>query len=277
MSTPTILEPTGTATDGTNQKWGGPNAKHAAQLLKGTHASEKIQVSAIASGASTNTAQTFTSKTMDALSNTLPRIQQAPEKKYLGGILLLGGATAASWGMIPVPTLSGTSATTSSEADGVFKRLTTTGVANNQSGYRINNLTFTRSQNPRLRFRFRLGATNTNLRLFLGFTSSGANPATTDDPLTALSGFTIALRAADTTFQIAHNDGTGATVFNETSIAKDAAEHTVDLYADNANTRFQWQIDGGTVTNVTTEIPAADNAMGCLGFLGNYRDSHKNL
>lgn len=44
--TPTIKEPTGTAPGGT-QRWDGPDAVHAAQLLKGTHSSEKIQQGAI--------------------------------------------------------------------------------------------------------------------------------------------------------------------------------------------------------------------------------------
>lgn len=46
MVSPTIKEPTGT-TDGGLQRWGGPDAVHAAKLLKGTHATEKIQSSAI--------------------------------------------------------------------------------------------------------------------------------------------------------------------------------------------------------------------------------------
>ena len=45
-SSPTIKEPTG-STAGGAQRWGGPDAVHAAELFKGTHSTEKIQSEAI--------------------------------------------------------------------------------------------------------------------------------------------------------------------------------------------------------------------------------------
>lgn len=43
---PTLKEPTGTTAGGA-QKWGGPDAKHCAELIKGTHSTEKIQAVAL--------------------------------------------------------------------------------------------------------------------------------------------------------------------------------------------------------------------------------------
>ncbi len=45
-NTPTLKEPTGTAAGGA-QRWGGPDAVHCAQLIKGTHSTEAIQQAAI--------------------------------------------------------------------------------------------------------------------------------------------------------------------------------------------------------------------------------------
>jgi len=45
-SAPTLKEPTGIAAGGA-QRWGGPDAVHCAELIKGTHSTEKIPLTAI--------------------------------------------------------------------------------------------------------------------------------------------------------------------------------------------------------------------------------------
>ena len=81
---------------------------------------------------------------------------------------------------------------------------------------------------------------------------------TGDDPLNALSGVILTARAADTNFQIASNNGSGATVFTDTGIAKDTAVNIFDLYADeSATNKWKWALySQATLRSIVSTIPA---------------------
>src|SRR5688500_7773783 len=172
---------------------------------------------------------------MSSSNNTFQRVQQAIENKYMGGIMY--HTTARAWGQLREPVQLTTAPVLGGDAtDGAYFRLLTSAVANNQSGWRVTSF-HTTAQSPRLRMRFKINnSPNTTYRMFLGFTSRGAAPtANSDDWLNGFSGFGLALRLADTdgtadNFQIAHNDGTGATTFVDTGVAKDTNKHTLDLF-----------------------------------------------
>jgi len=89
MAAPTIKEPTDSdAGDAT--KWGAPDAVHTAKILKGTHATEEIQATAIADGTVTNSEfqfiNTLTSNAQDQL-NLKPETDslQRSELVYTNG------------------------------------------------------------------------------------------------------------------------------------------------------------------------------------------------
>ena len=71
-------------------------------------------------------------------------------------------------------------------------------------------------------------------------------------------------RSADTVWQIAHNEGTGATNFTSTGITIDTAIHTFETVADDdATNKWRWCMDtSGTWTDLTSaDNPAQGTAL----------------
>ena len=50
-------------------------------------------------------------------------------------------------------------------------------------------------------------------------------------------------------------------LYDNTTKTYDTSLHTVELIADQANTRFGWNWDGGATTWVTTQVPATSTAL----------------
>jgi hypothetical protein len=130
-----------------------------------------------------------------------------------------------------------------------------------------------RTFNPRLKIRFALGQAQTDSRLFFGYKNApNTVPTDHDDYLNAVPGFMVALRAADTNWQIASNDNTGATAFTNylrsgSAVAADTNFHTWTLIGDAAANRFGISLDGDPFQYVTTDIPAATITLGLhLGY-----------
>lgn len=141
-----------------------------------------------------------------------------------------------------------------------FRRRTSGAVSGNAAGARFNGFVTMRGWNPLYITKIRLAptGTTTNLRAFIGLVSTGSEP-TGDDPLSALSGVIFCLRAADTNWQIASNDGTGATVFQSTGVAKGTGIITLKIKAiENQTNKWRWSINNGAWNNVTTttDVPA---------------------
>ena len=66
----------------------------------------------------------------------------------------------------------------------------------------------------------------------------------------------LCLRSADTTYQIASNDGTSGTVFTNTGVAKGIfiAITTFELVAnDTATNKWKWSINYGAWVDLTTD------------------------
>lgn len=117
-----------------------------------------------------------------------------------------------------------------------------------------------RQWNPYWRIKFKLSSL-TLVRLYLG-TSSFTTDPTGDDPLNTAHGFFFGLTSGDTTWQIMHNDGTsGAGIKDNTGITADTNVHTLELFADNANTRYGYSLDGSAIAWTSTRIPTATVAL----------------
>lgn len=111
-------------------------------------------------------------------------------------------------------------------------------------------------------FRFKTKIQNdalTNRRIFIGFVGVNTLPVTTDTYIaTAVSGFGFRYSSTtDTTWKVLRNDAAGAAVIVDTAITPVAnAPDTLEIIADEANTRIGWSVNGGAVTYYTTDIPA---------------------
>lgn len=76
-----------------------------------------------------------------------------------------------------------------------------------------------------------------------------------DDPLNAVGGFALVTISTDTHFQLANDSGVGATTLTPLA-AIDTNIHTIQLQADDNNSRWGYSLDGAAMTWVTTAIPA---------------------
>ena len=154
------------------------------------------------------------------------------------------------------------------DVDGFIERFTSAATTDANAGIRCALNVVTRAQNPYFWCKFRI-TVNTNRRLAVGcmpFTPD----VTSDDPLNATNGVMLFTRAADTNWQIAFNDGAGATNFEDTGTATSTSFTEFHLYGDNANTRWLYKI--GTLTGTawtilntatpSTNTPAATSQMG---------------
>ena len=120
---------------------------------------------------------------------------------------------------------------------------------------------FRRVENPLIQFAIRL-TTTTVQRFFFGFYGGTGTIANNDDQLNAIHGFGIAQITTSANYQIAHNDGVGATVFDDTGIAVDTTYRTWILRAKSDDTGFEWNVNGGSFTSVTTNVPASATNLG---------------
>ena len=168
---------------------------------------------------------------------------------------------------------TGTATIAVTYADGtvgrVFPTIATTA---NGTGLRSISDTTCRGWNPIFRIMFKLSST-TNIRPYFGW-ATGSNDLAGDDPLNALSGVILTARAADTNFFIGTNNGSGATTFTNTGIAKDTNIKVFDLVAQDGYTnKWKWALYNESVlrsisqsmipyTELTTsDIPAQDTPL----------------
>lgn len=145
-------------------------------------------------------------------------------------------------------------------ANGMSNTFTTGAIAGNQGGFNLARLYTVRNMNPVIIAFFKNSVT-TNLRFFVGWTSSTALVGNNDDPLNALSGFGIAKLTTSANLRIINNDGAGATVNNDTGVAASTNAVLVILYADGQNNKFWWSINGSDPAQVTSDIPGATTSL----------------
>lgn len=128
-------------------------------------------------------------------------------------------------------------------ADGTGGRLrTTAGTSGSGCGSRYTVNITCRGFNPIYKIMFKLTQTS-NTRPYFGWTSSGSVDLAGDDPLNAVHGVILTARAADTNFQIGHNNGSGVTVFTDTGIPLNTSLNVFDLVADDAATnKWKWAL-----------------------------------
>jgi hypothetical protein len=213
-------------------------------------------------------AQTLTTKTMSASSNTFSGLTQMPTIKRTGFHQPAAGNTAttigASTGCLDqhVGTGAGSNSNTFDTTEGVLMSYVSGATAGNNAGL----ITPTnggvgigrRLFGLRMVARFSVTST-TNGRCFCGFTSATAPPNNAQPLAVADHGIGVGWNetgSGSTNWSIFHNDGaTSATVDNVTGpVAKDTAFHTIEInWAASGNPNV---IFDGTSQSVSTDLPA---------------------
>lgn len=159
------------------------------------------------------------------------------------------------------------------DTNGLYFKRTTAAGTSNEAG--ISASTFTeRALNPDVFIKFRLNSL-TDSRLFMGLEGSAA--LTGDDPCITRNCFLFGIKVNQTTFQIIKNDGVGSSVFVSTGVTVDTNIHTIELKADNTNSRFCWSLDSSAFSCETTDIPAAGTALGLLNEIQTAKAATKNM
>jgi len=213
--------------------------------------------------------QTITGKTI-ALTGTNPNIIKDislyPTACRRSGVWQGGSQTTGLGFVSGVITGTGTVTQLLSATDGKYMNQATT-TSNNAKAGQVGASGSGISGELYGRFvcKFRLGAnSSTNTRLYIGVHSTANTNLTTDDPLLNVSGILLGLRAADTNWQIAYNEGTGSTNFLDTTVARNATINTIELVAPTAGTSWQWSLNGSALSNTGltgAQLPAATTTL----------------
>jgi hypothetical protein len=170
-------------------------------------------------------------------------------------------------GILTSPVTAGTLSGVVDSTAGRGAQYATGTSAGTWAGIRGSTQSIIRAYNPIFRLKFRLDQTNSGnvMRYFAGFATNTAVIPNTDDPLSGIFGVGLQINSTDTTFKIGHNDGGGAGLAAQTNItgtpAIDTSVHTIEIAADNANTRFGVSWDGGAYQFISSDIPFSTSAL----------------
>jgi hypothetical protein len=188
--------------------------------------------------------------------------------RYLGGGQIgegLWGGSAAGGRITNDSIGTGNTNQGGLDNDGPHRASVTAATTNNMVSIRSSTNTATRrNYNPTLTVRFKL-VSNTNMRAFIGWSSSTSAVSSVSDPLNALHGVGLWLdTAVSANWKIKHNAGTGASTEVTTGVAADTTVHTLKIIVDESTPKFTLYVDNGSYigsTTITTPIPAATTAI----------------
>lgn len=127
-----------------------------------------------------------------------------------------------------------------------------------------------RNQNFRFKIKLQFDVL-TDKRFFVGLVGVDSLPTGVDTYIgTAVAGFGFRFSSTtDTTWQVLRNDTAGAAVVVNSGVTVAAnTAHTLEIIADDANSRIGWSIDGSAVTYYTTDIPANVTPLNYFVHLG---------
>lgn len=182
---------------------------------------------------------------------------------FPGGIS--GTAGDGLLGTLSQPTGVGSQTFTLTATNGRFFGCKTGAVSGNKGGLYINSAIFSRPANPRMRMVFQMTGAMTNLNTYFGFIGgTSVQPATADPYSAGIDAVTFGVNTGNASnFIVLHNDTTAsASIVEDTGVPIDTTTiHTVNMVADNPNSRFAWNIDNGPYHFITTRIPSTINAL----------------
>jgi|SRR5215831_799023 len=182
----------------------------------------------------------------------------------LGGNIAPATAGAGLLNQVTLGT-GGTHAGGTTTTDGNRLNSITNATANNRAGYSTTTFTWL-GANPRVKIRFRLQQANSvNNRLYIGFCDT-VQPATGvamgDTWLDGKNGVLLGYRTTDAGWTIINNNAAATATYTSAGLAAiDTSAHTIEMWGDSANSRFQWAFDGGTVNNISAGIPSSTTLL----------------
>lgn len=170
---------------------------------------------------------------------------------------LLGAVTAAT---------NGTASSGVATTQGPRISYITNAVANNRAGWLGVSIGW-RALYPRIRFRFALQQTNSaNNRLYIGLVDTTTQPvsgtAIGDTWMDTRNGVALGYRTTDAGWMIISNNGSATATYTSAGLpAIDTNIHTFELWADDANARFLWTFDNGSVNILSTTVPGSTTLL----------------
>jgi len=174
-----------------------------------------------------------------------------------GGSLRLDGFGAT----MTASTTAATATNQSSSTRGWYSQFPSGVSGTSVAGSRMSSFLL-RTANPLYRFRGAFNQT-ANVRGYIGFVANSAD-ISGDSWMDSKSGIVFGFRSTDTTFQIIRNDGSATATYVDTTIPLDTVVRTIEILADDVNTRWGWRINGGVTTWYTTAVPAAATSVGIV-------------
>ena len=138
----------------------------------------------------------------------------------------------------------------------------TSGTAN--VGWRTTNAVTIRKLNPDLSVCFQLdeGGDNTGSRVWIGFCPSiSSGSFNVDNLLNNRSGVMLSKESTETFFKITNNDGDATQDESASILTTDSNVHIIRIFATEASTKWSWQLDGGTINDLTLEIPTTTDNL----------------
>lgn len=198
---------------------------------------------------------------IDSLTSIVPGLLQTPTNRRWGTWTGTNTSSGVTNGLISGMTNDGTPTQVLDNSLGSRTRFTTAATAASPAGNRYA-ATFTyRTFNPKMKVQFSLQQSS-NQRLWIGFCGSTGTPSL-DTYTDNKRFFGLALRAADTNWHIAHNDGSATTTWINTTRAVNTTVHTLYLVADEENARWGYMFDQTQryPTWLTTNVPGNTTAL----------------
>jgi hypothetical protein len=171
------------------------------------------------------------------------------------------------------------------DSTGSYSTWGTTTTINSIGGNRTSGFMTERDLNPWTKWRVRLRTAITNARMFLGLRSTASVPASSADPLAAISGVGFWFDTGVHATNIAILQNNGGANGDKTTIANVGtmvinAINTYEIRADNTNSKFQYRFNGfpnGSWTDISTVIPAATTDLQWLSYEENLDTVSHNI
>jgi hypothetical protein len=133
-------------------------------------------------------------------------------------------------------------------------------------GFKTSGVMSLRRLDPDLTVCFQLdeNADFSDSRCYIGFANDLTETLASSQYLDTDIGIMLHKSSSDTFFKITRNDGVGSQVSTSSILSSDSGVHIIRIFATNASSKWSYQLDGGTIVDLTTDIPTATDQLGII-------------
>jgi hypothetical protein len=213
------------------------------------------------------TGSSITGSTIDAELNTVPHFDTMSSAHKTGKWAGTDDTNGAAGMFQAFLTASGSNNSVRQlDSSGLYTTFGTGSSSGNTAAIQPDGLHCMRSFNPRIKARFRIGNTS-SCRVFIGM----SDDADAHDPngssfLNSKTGAMLMFGNGignGSNFYIGHNSGGGtATLDNTNQSASSGTVYTVELILNDASANLKWAINNGSLSTISSNIPASSTSMG---------------